>query len=86
MTIQTYIIAGAVAAALIVGLTCKYILKEPANPVEKAAETIIEKETGIDFDFSATATNLIDNRNAALKKLEEKVEQSATKTGGDIIY
>ena len=77
MTMKTYIIAGAVVSALIVGLTCKYILKEPSNPVERAAEQVIEKETGIDFDFSATATNLIDNRNAMLKKLADKVEQSA---------
>jgi hypothetical protein len=52
----------AVVLALIVGLYCKYVLKSPkAIPVEIAAEKLIDKETGIDFDFSCSDTNLFNN-------------------------
>ena len=73
MTIKMYLTIAAVSAALLVGLSCKYIFKQSNTPVEKAAEQVVEAETGIKVDFNASDSTLIDNKNELLKKLSEKV-------------
>jgi hypothetical protein len=72
---KVFLIAVTVVLALVIGLLCKYIIKKPiAIPVENIAEKVIDKETGIDFDFSATDTNLFRNREQVLQELRNTVK------------
>lgn len=75
LTNKVFLIAITVVFALAIGLLCKYIIKKPiAIPVENIAEKVIDKETGIDFDFSATDTNLFRNREQVLQELRDTVK------------
>jgi hypothetical protein len=72
---KVFLIAITVFFALAIGLICKYIIKKPiVVPVENIAEKVIDKETGIDFDFSATDTNLFRNREQVLQELRNTVK------------
>lgn len=42
------IVFGIVAVALIVGMGSGFVLKKPDNPIEEAAETIIEKQLNME--------------------------------------
>jgi hypothetical protein len=71
-----------VALALTIGLMCKYYVKSPAaKPIEVAAEKIIDKETGVEFDFDPSDTKLLDDKTKLLSELEAKVKNRTI--GGD---
>ena len=74
MTIKNYIVIGLVVTALIIGLSCKYIFKKSNTPAEKIAEKIVESETGVEIDFNASDTILIENKDELLRRLSTRPE------------